>query len=521
MDNIYASQRYFSVKHIINNPLHWCLVLVASILLLRLASLGLYPLFDTTEARYGEIARIMFETQNWVTPQFDYNEPFWGKPPMHTWLTAMSFSWFGVSEFSARLPHFACGLVTLLMVYHFASSFITPERVSASRTALLAVVILSSSLGFIVASGMVMTDSALLCVTTLAMISYWYCYTAANKLWGLVFFGALGLGMLVKGPVAIVITGIALVTWSISQGQFKKAIRCLPWRQGMGVFLAVCLPWYIWAEVRTPGFVEYFILGEHFQRFLVPGWSGDLYGSAHDQPKGMIWVFWLGAAFPWSFILIALAGKRLIKRIFSLNSTKKAAHTHTDSQSYQTASPPINSLQKNAQPTNVAGINAYLIAWMLAPMLLFTLAGNILSAYVLPGFSAMALLLARQRNISLATNLFASLTLLVMLVVLTSYSLGLTTKSTAADLLGKDRSFQQETALFYWQKRPFSARFYSKGQAQLITQHAELSNLLAMRSTFLLVFQHHALTKLEQEFKLSKNCIELKQTSERLMLQCF
>ena len=51
----------------------------------------MYPLFDTTEARYGEIARIMYETQNWVTPQFDYNIPFWGKPPMQTWLSALSF----------------------------------------------------------------------------------------------------------------------------------------------------------------------------------------------------------------------------------------------------------------------------------------------------------------------------------------------------------------------------------------------------------------------------------------------
>ncbi|MGB0836148.1 MAG: hypothetical protein ACPGR2_16670, partial [Psychrobium sp.] len=62
----------------VSQPLRWLLALGLSVLLFRLISLGFYPLYDTTEARYGEIARIMLETGNWVTPQFDYNIPFWG-----------------------------------------------------------------------------------------------------------------------------------------------------------------------------------------------------------------------------------------------------------------------------------------------------------------------------------------------------------------------------------------------------------------------------------------------------------
>ena len=62
----------------------WMLILAVALLSIRFLSLGLYPLYDTTEARYGEIARIMFETQNWVTPQFDYNVPFWGKARLYT-----------------------------------------------------------------------------------------------------------------------------------------------------------------------------------------------------------------------------------------------------------------------------------------------------------------------------------------------------------------------------------------------------------------------------------------------------
>ena len=52
------------------------LTLLISTMALRLLSLALYPLMDTTEARYGEMARIMFETGNWITPMFDYDVPF-------------------------------------------------------------------------------------------------------------------------------------------------------------------------------------------------------------------------------------------------------------------------------------------------------------------------------------------------------------------------------------------------------------------------------------------------------------
>ncbi|HTM72428.1 MAG TPA: glycosyltransferase family 39 protein, partial [Pseudolabrys sp.] len=57
--------------------------------------MGLVPLMDTTEARYGEIARKMAELNDWVTPWFDYGVPYWGKPPLAFWLTATSFKVFG------------------------------------------------------------------------------------------------------------------------------------------------------------------------------------------------------------------------------------------------------------------------------------------------------------------------------------------------------------------------------------------------------------------------------------------
>jgi len=473
------------------NPLlRWAIVIMLTILVTRLISLGLYPLYDTTEARYGEMARIMFETQNWVTPQFDYNVPFWGKPPFQTWISATSFVWLGVSEFSARLPHFLCAIVVLLLVLRLTTSL------TQRNDGLFACFILSSTLGFIIAAGMVMTDAALLMAITLAMVSFWHNfieYQQGNhsKFYGHVFFAALALGLLIKGPVAVVLIGIALVCWSVWQRCLVAGLKSLPWLTGLPLMLVLTLPWYIWAELRSPGFLEYFIVGEHIQRFLVSGWQGDLYGTAHTEPRGMIWLFWLACASPWSFILIAMGVTQLRKR----NQVKP--HVAINGQEH--------------------GINKYLICWMISPLLLFTVAGNILPAYVLPGLSAMAILIAINSRLT-RNSLYAALsTFVILLLVLIVFTLDLTNKSAESELLD-DANLPFQSQLYYWKKRPFSAQFYSKGQAQLLDDKEKLSKQIQSQQAFFIGISHHDYQSLS--VILDDNCTTINQTKKRLLLRC-
>jgi 4-amino-4-deoxy-L-arabinose transferase-like glycosyltransferase len=463
--------------------LYWATSLILSIIAVRLISLGMFPLYDTTEARYGEMARIMVETNNWITPQFDYNVPFWGKPPFQTWITALSFSWFGIGEFNARLPHFICGLITCYLVFNFTKS------ITNKTSAIFSLLILTTSLGFIVAIGMVMTDSALLMAYTLAMVSFWQCYCQKEKvLYGHLFFVALALGMLIKGPVAVVLIGISLVCWSLWQKCFKAAVKSLPWITGLLVFLILTLPWYIWAEIRTPGFLEYFILGEHVQRFLVSGWQGDLYGTAHVKPRGIIWLYWLICASPWSFLVIKL----LVNKCRGVELTQNKYREQ--------------------------GINKYLICWMISPLLLFTLAGNILPIYVLPGFSALAVLVALNCKFTKASNYYALISLAILIIIVIVLSVGLANKKSESELLGKNRSFSQYTDLYYWNKRPFSAQFYSKGQAQLLENREMLNILLKSGKTFYIAIKQNDFSVLQKS--LDSVCVESNQTVNRLLLKC-
>lgn len=60
----------------------WTILL--TVLLVRLGTLGLYPIMDTSEARYAEIARKMLVSNDWITPMFDHGVPFWANPRCHS-----------------------------------------------------------------------------------------------------------------------------------------------------------------------------------------------------------------------------------------------------------------------------------------------------------------------------------------------------------------------------------------------------------------------------------------------------
>ena len=143
--------------------LKWILAIVV---LLRLATMGLYPLTDTTEARYAEVARKMAELGDWVTPWYEYGVPFWAKPPLSNWVTAASIKLFGVNEFAARLPHFLLAVAIAWLVWDWVGR-------KSKREALLTIALLCGTMLYFVAAAAVMTDMALALGTTLAMRGFW------------------------------------------------------------------------------------------------------------------------------------------------------------------------------------------------------------------------------------------------------------------------------------------------------------------------------------------------------------
>jgi 4-amino-4-deoxy-L-arabinose transferase-like glycosyltransferase len=423
--------------------------------LVRLLLLGFSPLMDTTEARSGEISRLMVELNDWVTPWFTYEVPFWGKPPLAFWISALSFKVFGINEFAARFPHWLAGMVVLWIVWGMR-----PRGGSTGAT--YAIALLLGSVMFFVASGMVMMDMALVVGTTLAMRGFWNglhgdLARRGSERW-LLFIG-LGIALLAKGPVGVVLTGLPCGIWALVSGNLRTIWRDLPWIRGLLVTLAIALPWYIIAELRSPGFLNYFIVGEHFHRFVTPGWKGDLYGTAHDYPYGTIWLFMLADVLPWTILFPILAWQT------------RGARTNVASDKVQ--SKPSASSTLDATP---ASWRNYLLLWAFMPAVFFTMAGNIIWPYVMPGMPALALLvggwLTTRANQSLVrTNLALGLTITMVLAAGFNISMPFTGRSNdlAAKALIQDYRARDPKGLplIYLKHRPFSAAFYSQGKALL------------------------------------------------------
>lgn len=421
------------------------IAMAAGFFLLRLCAMFVLPFTDTTEARYAEIARKMVETGNWLTPQFDYGVPFWGKPPLHTWLSAAGMQVFGVNELAARLPIGLSALAVLFLVWLWVRDILGRD------SALVAVVVLATMAMFFGASAFVMTDMPVVLGATLVMVGFWNALGREDggSRWGYAVFLGLAVGMLAKGPVAVVLCAIPLVAWLALTWNWHL-LRRLPWIRGTALLLALVVPWYVVAEIATPGFLRYFLIGEHIQRFLTPGWQGDLYGSAHLEARGMIWLFWLMAALPWSLAPLVL----LSRPRASLGAFRRDG----------------------------SGWLAYLLLWALSPLLLFTPASNILAAYVLPGLPAAAILLValfatafgpqpgRPARLGFATALLAVFALFLALVLAVAIAPGQMRLKSDKGLVAAASAALPGAPLYTVGGRSFSAEFYSRGKARAIDQ---------------------------------------------------
>jgi 4-amino-4-deoxy-L-arabinose transferase-like glycosyltransferase len=464
---MHLSEKFRTIPGKILNNWVWLLTGILLIAVaIRFFTMGAYPLFDNTESRYAEIARKMVETNIWVMPQYHYGVPFWAKPPLSTWSSAITMELFGINEFAVRLASFIFSFGIFLLVYNLAI------KKNGRGYALSSSVILWTTPAFFIISGGVMTDPSLAFSTTLAMAAFWNAAFGASgrRVWGYTFFIALGIGLLAKGPIAIVLTMLPIGVWVLWRKKWSEVRHNFPWVTGSLLMLAIAVPWYIAAELYTPGFLKYFLIGEHVMRFIDSGWHGDLYGHEHSVFRGAVWLYWLATTFPWCIIFI----KALLK------DKSKAYGIKND------------------------GWRSYLMLWALTPMVFFTLAGSILWTYVLPGIPAFALLLgeiinehAGEKNVRRQT-LAAGLLLPVLFLGVVIFAKPLEVAKCQKEVVEgyyHDRP-SPESRLVYLFDKPYSAEFYSKGKAiQALNQKTAEAYLQNGAPTFFVLRDGQTLPK--------------------------
>jgi 4-amino-4-deoxy-L-arabinose transferase-like glycosyltransferase len=249
------------------------------LLLLILPGLLLYPcmsfyLFEPDEGRYAQIPREMLTRGEWIVPTLQ-GEPYLDKPPLFYWLVMGSFAVFGFHDWAARLVTALAVHGTILLTYLFG------RRSLGERPAAWGALTLALAPGFIGMGRLLVLDGVLSFWVALSLFAAFEAVrtTIFRGGWWLLAGLACGLGVLTKGPVALILflPPLWLYRW-LTPG--TALLSRWAWFMLFGIVLAVALPWYVVVCCTLPEFAGYFFWEHNVVRFL-----GDM---AHQRP---VWYF--------------------------------------------------------------------------------------------------------------------------------------------------------------------------------------------------------------------------------------
>ena len=174
-------------------------------------------LTDRDEGRNAEAGREMLETGDWISPTFNY-EPRFAKPVLVYWLMSLSYRWFGVDEFSARLPSAVFGLGLILLQYLFLSRFF------GRAVGLFGALMLLLNIQMIGLGRMVLTDSVLIFFTTLSLFSFWLGFHGRSneRWWRWMFYLGMAMATLAKGPVGFLVPLVTVALYLTATRQWRR-----------------------------------------------------------------------------------------------------------------------------------------------------------------------------------------------------------------------------------------------------------------------------------------------------------
>ncbi|HVR41365.1 MAG TPA: glycosyltransferase family 39 protein [Thermoanaerobaculia bacterium] len=301
------------------------------------AFLGSPPLLDADEGRNAEVAREMAATNDYVMPRLD-GLPYLDKPIVYFAAEAAAMEILGPTELAARLPAYLFTLATAALIFFFA------KRVMSADAAWIAVIAFLSMPLTIAFARTVIFDSALTFFITGATIAFYFAIESRERRWSVLAWAAIGLGVITKGPVAIVLPLFVAIPYAIK----RKAFRALWSWWGLVAFIAIIAPW-VWAVSQVvPEFLRYVLVTETAERMATKALK-------RTGPPWYFIPYLLGGALPWS--LVAIFSWKEIRR-------------------------------RNT-------VVIFLVLWVTIPFLFFSISQSKRPQYILPLMVPVALLVAR------------------------------------------------------------------------------------------------------------------------------
>jgi len=266
-------------------------LLLAGYFILLLIPAYWLPLFETTDARYAEIAREMLASHNFMEPFYNGIKHF-HKPPFTYWINALGLYIFGINGFGARF--FGALASVIILIYTRKTAYVlTDDRKIADKS----VLILASSFLFLIVSRVVSTDIYLVMFTIMTLYHLFSQIYVRKSMSNAILIGLYaGLGFLTKGPVVFLFTLLPFVVAKIFE---KKHRHVFTLSQGLAVlvvFAAVALPWYAYVVSVNHGLLEYFLYDQTVERVATDKFE-------RSKPFYFFFVVFFGTFIPWIFFM--------------------------------------------------------------------------------------------------------------------------------------------------------------------------------------------------------------------------
>lgn len=333
--------------------------LLALCLVLFLPGLFTLPPFDRDEARFAQASRQMIESGDYIRISFQH-EPRNKKPIGIYWAQAASAHLFGGADApiaAYRLPSALAATAAVLLL------FAGLRRQTDAATAFLAASLLAATLLTVVEAHLAKTDAALLACTVGAQMALLRAYRPAATETALplrhtaLFWGALGVAILVKGPVVPMVVGVTLLTLGFADKSWRWLTRLRP-LMGLPLTALLVAPWTL-AILAQPGGGSTGSGGNFFVDAIRGDLLPKLIGSqeGHGAPPGLYLGLLAVTFFPGTLLLVPAL--------------------------------------RAAWQTRLDPVVRFALAWALPCWVIFEAIPTKLPHYVLPLYPALALLVAR------------------------------------------------------------------------------------------------------------------------------
>lgn len=258
-----------------------------------LLNLGGPPLFDVDEGAFSAATMEMLARGDYVmtylagAPRFD-------KPILIYWLQAASVGVFGLNEWALRLPSALAAIAWMWLVWRFARRF-------GETTGLYAALIVGSAFGPLAIGRAATADALLNFLLAGALLDAWRVLEGGGRAPLLRMYAWIGVGLLAKGPIAILVPGMAVFFWCLFSREWRRMAEVAIAPLGWLIALAIAGPWYVAIYLdQGQAFIDGFIMKHNVGRF-----SGNMLG--HGGSVGYYLALLPVVLLPFSGLFLAVA----------------------------------------------------------------------------------------------------------------------------------------------------------------------------------------------------------------------